>query len=457
MVHGRRECDEPPKHLKPHVATVNLTENCQSRCRMCDYWRTSNPSPITQERAETLVEELRQLGVGTLRFLGGEPLLRRDLFAVLEHAAPLGFERIILATNGLLLDRFAGEVNRSCITNLTVSIDDLADTNNAIRGVPGYFDRVLRNLTLIQDKRIKLATLLTNQLASDIHGLIQICKSRNYLLDVNLPSFDLPYASSSAAREGIHALWPTEKDVERVLQALVEAGYLPHRSLTAAGSTCFIGAIQCVIVCTDSSRFSFAPTAISRSDATRRNRSGMSSNGLYPESSKRPSPAPRPNQCSASNASAAFAAGPYPTFSPTRCPTSATPSAGWTRAPRRRDCPDGLFPILAPQIPPLRPPLCRRAPLRNGPPRTRVAGTGSMGPGARVARRRRRLPLTFGRLPAACSAHSELWMSIRAGSTASRADDGAGCTPASGALMQDPDSVYDSQARQLTVRIPRSN
>ena len=215
-----------PKRLQPHVATINLTENCQSRCRMCDYWRTSKPSPITEERAARLVEELREAGVGTLRFLGGEPLLRKDLFAVLEHAAPLGFERIVLATNGLLLDRFASEVNRSCITNLTVSIDGLADTNDAIRGAPGYFERVMRNLTLIHNKRIKLATLLSDQLAADIHGLIAICRSRDYLLDVNLPSFDLPYASSPAAREGIRSLWPSEESVETVLRALVEAGYL---------------------------------------------------------------------------------------------------------------------------------------------------------------------------------------------------------------------------------------
>ena len=311
---------------------------------MCDYWRTSNPSPITQERAETLVEELRQLGVGTLRFLGGEPLLRRDLFAVLEHAAPLGFERIILATNGLLLDRFAGEVNRSCITNLTVSIDGLADTNDAIRGVPGYFDRVLRNLTLIQDKRIKLATLLTNQSASDIHGLIQICKSRNYLLDVNLPLFDLPYASSRAAREGIHALWPTEKDVERVLQALVEAGYLT--ALLADGCReyllhrrypmrhCVHGFISDFHLLQRRSHARMLPEGTAREcprTACIRN----------PRSVRRQ----RRGQIDVRPRMPALHLRWLHPRPPTRRPTSAaTPSAGWTRAPRRRDCPDGFRP-----------------------------------------------------------------------------------------------------------------
>lgn len=215
-----------PERLAPHVATINLTENCQSRCRMCDYWRASKPAPISRERAESLLEELRDVGITTLRLLGGEPLLRKDLFSILDHAATLGFERVVLATNGLLLDRFAADVNQSCVTNLTVSVDGLASTHDAIRGIDGYFDRVLRNLALVRGKRIKLAVLISKYLVRDVHGLIEICRRMGYVLDVNPPSFDLPYASSAEAHNFIQDLWPSEEDTDAILGAIVDAGFL---------------------------------------------------------------------------------------------------------------------------------------------------------------------------------------------------------------------------------------
>lgn len=217
-----------PAVIRPHVATVNLTENCQCRCIMCDYWKTSARSPISEERAKTLVDEVRTVGVRTLRLLGGEPLLRKDLFSVLRHAAPLGFTRVVLATNGLLLDRFAEDVNNSCITNLTVSVDGLAENNDVIRGVPGYFDCVMNNLALIRGKRIKLGALFTSRLAEDIHGLIDLCQKRGYSFDVNLPSFDLPYAISEEAQHSVSELWPTPNQVELILDAMIEAGFVTN-------------------------------------------------------------------------------------------------------------------------------------------------------------------------------------------------------------------------------------
>lgn len=221
-----------PGRIRPHVATLNLTENCQSRCVMCDYWRTKTSNAIDEARARSLVDEIRSLGVGTLRFLGGEPLLRKDLFSVLEHTRRLGFDRIVLATNGLLLDRFADEINRSCVTNLTVSVDGIGDNNDRIRGIPGHFDRVLSNLRLIKRKRIKLATLVTSTLAQDINALIDLCRARGYLLDLNLPSFDLPYTDSHRTHRNLAQIWPSPDDVHAILEAMVGAGFLTESLAT---------------------------------------------------------------------------------------------------------------------------------------------------------------------------------------------------------------------------------
>src|SRR5574341_358199 len=108
-----------PNKVRPLIATLSLTENCQSRCITCNHWQTQKMDLITTERAKVLIDELVEMDFRYIRFYGGEPLLRKDFFEVLSYIPKKYFSKIILATNGLLLGRFSGKVNESCITNIS--------------------------------------------------------------------------------------------------------------------------------------------------------------------------------------------------------------------------------------------------------------------------------------------------------------------------------------------------
>ena len=63
------------------------TDACNLRCRHCSSASTCrSPGELTTEEAFDLVDQLVELGVLDLGISGGEPLLRKDLFAVIEHA-----------------------------------------------------------------------------------------------------------------------------------------------------------------------------------------------------------------------------------------------------------------------------------------------------------------------------------------------------------------------------------
>lgn len=218
----------------PLLATLNLTENCQSRCLMCDYWRQSRPILIDTERAVSLIGEFASLGIPALRFLGGEPLLRRDLFAILERVHHLPFRRFILATNGLLLVRLSDKVNRSCITNITVSIDGYGDDHDAVRGVPGGFERITEGLKLMEGKRIKVVALVTSHLARSIDQLLLLCSMNRWHFDIVLPSVDLPYAKSPHSVAGLEGLWPSEREAEKILTKVQDEGHISPALARAA-------------------------------------------------------------------------------------------------------------------------------------------------------------------------------------------------------------------------------
>ena len=213
-----------PRSPRPLLASVNLTENCQARCRICNYWQSAKDTPITTRRAISLVNEIAEQDFEYLRWIGGEPLLRDDLFEVLAHVPPGKFSKVILGTNGSLLGQVIDQINESCLTNITVSLDGLREVNQRLRGVD--FDTVRDALRRIEGKRIKVASILTKYLAEDIEGLLDWCDDEGYDYDVVLPSGVLPYSSTEEIRRNLSKLWPSELEVAKILSSVRRRGLM---------------------------------------------------------------------------------------------------------------------------------------------------------------------------------------------------------------------------------------
>ncbi|MEK7777481.1 MAG: PqqD family peptide modification chaperone, partial [Chloroflexota bacterium] len=79
---GRAEAIGPEK-LEELWITTNLS--CSLRCKHCLVNAgIKPPRPMTTAEIEKLVDDAVALGVKRVYFTGGEPLLRRDLFALVE-------------------------------------------------------------------------------------------------------------------------------------------------------------------------------------------------------------------------------------------------------------------------------------------------------------------------------------------------------------------------------------
>src|ERR1700734_3107683 len=90
---------------------VSLTDRCNLRCAYCMPpegldWLPA-PELLTGGEVARLVRiGVEALGIREVRFTGGEPLLRRDLAAIIAATASLSPRpEISLTTNGIGLDR----------------------------------------------------------------------------------------------------------------------------------------------------------------------------------------------------------------------------------------------------------------------------------------------------------------------------------------------------------------
>lgn len=205
-----------PSTARPLAAHVKLTENCQAKCVTCDYWKSRWHDAIDTERAVKLLNEIGAAGIRSLRFTGGEPLLRRDLFEVMRRANTSPFKQIILQTNGLLIKKLHREINASPITKIAVSIDGLQETNDQIRGIRGYFDLGMEGIQLLREKQIAISVTLNRMSAPELPKLAEVAHGMGASVEVNILSRSLFFLKNG----DIDPLWPERSEVIEITKFL---------------------------------------------------------------------------------------------------------------------------------------------------------------------------------------------------------------------------------------------
>ncbi|HRW82171.1 MAG TPA: radical SAM protein [Methanothrix sp.] len=116
---------------RPFVLSHGINARCNLRCPFCEYWRSPGPQ-MTSDEIFAMLDDAKSFGIGVYNAWTAEPLLRRDLPAILRHARSLGMVTSLI-TNGHLLSQRVGEL--SDLDLLSVSLDGI-DSYREIRGAP---------------------------------------------------------------------------------------------------------------------------------------------------------------------------------------------------------------------------------------------------------------------------------------------------------------------------------
>lgn len=108
---------------------VSVTDRCNLRCDYCMPaegldWLPTDAVLRTAEFITVLTVAVTDLGISTIRFTGGEPLLRRDLEEIIAAVAGLPqHPEIALTTNGLGLSRRVPGLREAGLRRVNVSLD----------------------------------------------------------------------------------------------------------------------------------------------------------------------------------------------------------------------------------------------------------------------------------------------------------------------------------------------
>lgn len=146
-----------PGSASPAWIVIQLLERCNLRCSMCYEWGESGAYKALHHLAELdldiLLERLAEClpTKPYIEFFGGEPLLYKGIWRLLEVLREAGCE-VAFPTNGTTLARHAPRLVSDSPTRVWVSLDGPREYNDAQRGA-GVYDRAMRGIDAVDRRK----------------------------------------------------------------------------------------------------------------------------------------------------------------------------------------------------------------------------------------------------------------------------------------------------------------
>lgn len=131
---------------------ISVTDRCNLRCVYCmpEEGVTWMPHSqiLTYEQITQVVEAAARLGVRHVRLTGGEPLVRPQLYRLVEMVKGVeGIESVALTTNGVLLAQQLPQLRQAGLDGVNLSLDTLDSQQfAAITRREGLLTQVLEGL-----------------------------------------------------------------------------------------------------------------------------------------------------------------------------------------------------------------------------------------------------------------------------------------------------------------------
>lgn len=165
------------KHPQLRHLFLEVTSRCNARCEHCGSRCDGNEQgeEISQELLKKTLKEVAECYNPKKVFLnvtGGEPLMRKDLFEILEYAVSLGFSWGMTSNGMLINESMVKKLEKAKMETVSISIDGLAKNHEQLRKVPNCYDKILKGIDMmLKSPVIKIVQVTTVANKRNIHEL----------------------------------------------------------------------------------------------------------------------------------------------------------------------------------------------------------------------------------------------------------------------------------------------
>jgi AdoMet-dependent heme synthase len=179
----------------PLSVHLDITYRCNERCIHC-YLDHDDLGEMTTDEIRSVLDQLADAGVFFLALSGGEVLMRRDFFAIVEHARRRLFN-VKVKTNGVMIrEAEARRMRELGVEQIQISVySHRPEVHDRITKLPGSLRRTIEAVRFLKSQGLKvsIANVLMTANLSDNAGVMALAKELgvSYTLDPTItPKID---------------------------------------------------------------------------------------------------------------------------------------------------------------------------------------------------------------------------------------------------------------------------
>ena len=207
------------KHI-PLVISWNVTRKCNLKCAHCyiNAAETDCKDELTTEEGKRLIDQICQVSHPLLILSGGEPLLREDIYELIQYGTQKGL-RMGLGSNGASIDStVAKKLKEAGIKTVSISIDSsVPENHDEFRGVKGSWEKAINAIKLLKenDVLVQVNTTLTQQNYDEIDEIMTIAEK------LGVENFHLFFLVPTGRGKKIEDITPTMYE-EMIIKTLAK-------------------------------------------------------------------------------------------------------------------------------------------------------------------------------------------------------------------------------------------
>lgn len=203
---------------------ISVTQRCDMDCFYCHHeGQEETHHEISLETIRSIAKDSGELGIRFVKITGGEPLLRKDIFSIVEAFAEIpAIEEVSMTSNGMLLKNMASGLKQAGLSRINIGCDTILSpilTKRFSQIFPGIESANLAGLSPIKLNMVILKGINDNEIplmidyARQYHFILQLIE----LIPNGDPTLDQYFLPISEVEKTLEK--QAEKIVVRDLQS----------------------------------------------------------------------------------------------------------------------------------------------------------------------------------------------------------------------------------------------
>ncbi len=164
----------------PRLIAWEVTRRCSLNCLHCRASAQDIPyqNELSLDECKQLIDGMTQFTPTPIMILtGGDPMMRPDIFDIIEYGNSLGLRMVIALCGQHLSPDIMRHLKESGIMKVSFSLDgSTAESHDAFRRVPGSFDAVMESMAYAREANIafQVNSTISKYNVSELPGILDL-------------------------------------------------------------------------------------------------------------------------------------------------------------------------------------------------------------------------------------------------------------------------------------------